>query len=262
MTFLLFWFAFSLIPATLAQRKGRSGLNWFLISCVVSPLVATIFLWAFASDLTHAPCPWCAEMIHLGAKICPHCRNPVEAVDVVKKEPPATIVRALSRKCPHCAELIKVEARVCRYCGREVQVAPDTRDLGGQAPESSADQSAQAPVSPPPASMWHLVVDAPAGGPRTTLLDVLRRDQPGTMDNMMTVINEKQVKVGPGLSVEQANALMARLLEVGIASIKQRDPSCRMCGAAVPPAATSCPACGVMGPVRNLPTVAGWDRRE
>jgi hypothetical protein len=37
------WFTLSLINAGLAQGKGRSGLNWWLVSLLLGPL-ATFFL--------------------------------------------------------------------------------------------------------------------------------------------------------------------------------------------------------------------------
>lgn len=41
------WGTLSLINAGLAQGKGRSGLNWFLLSLLLGP-VATFLLVAFA----------------------------------------------------------------------------------------------------------------------------------------------------------------------------------------------------------------------
>ena len=44
------WGTLSLINAGLAQGKGRSGLNWFLISLLIGPL-ATFLLVAFFDPL-------------------------------------------------------------------------------------------------------------------------------------------------------------------------------------------------------------------
>jgi hypothetical protein len=41
--FFVGWGTLALINAGLAQGKGRSGLNWFLLSCLFGPL-ATFFL--------------------------------------------------------------------------------------------------------------------------------------------------------------------------------------------------------------------------
>jgi len=41
--FFVGWGTLALINSGLAQGKGRSGLNWFLLSCLLGPL-ATFFL--------------------------------------------------------------------------------------------------------------------------------------------------------------------------------------------------------------------------
>lgn len=41
-----FWFTLSLVNAGLAQAKGRSGLNWWLLSLLLGPLAtALIVIW-------------------------------------------------------------------------------------------------------------------------------------------------------------------------------------------------------------------------
>ena len=38
------WFTLALINAGLAQGKGRSGRNWFLLSCLLGPLATLALL--------------------------------------------------------------------------------------------------------------------------------------------------------------------------------------------------------------------------
>lgn len=87
MEIVVFWLGFSVAIAVWASNRGRSGLGWFLISVLVSPLLAAIFL-AVTRNLavevntvspgTHGRCPACSEPILLTAKICKHCHSEVE----------------------------------------------------------------------------------------------------------------------------------------------------------------------------------------
>lgn len=49
MEFLVIWGLFSLIPAAIANSKGRSGVGWWLIGLLISPLLAAIIV-AVLSD--------------------------------------------------------------------------------------------------------------------------------------------------------------------------------------------------------------------
>jgi hypothetical protein len=44
-----FWFALALVNAAIAQQRGRSGLNWFLLSLLLGPL-ATLLLVIYGVD--------------------------------------------------------------------------------------------------------------------------------------------------------------------------------------------------------------------
>lgn len=80
----LFWFLFSVAVGIWADKKGRSGIGWFLLSILLSPLLGLVFC-AAVSDLskapaapaamedTHVKCPACAEYVLPEAKVCKHC---------------------------------------------------------------------------------------------------------------------------------------------------------------------------------------------
>jgi hypothetical protein len=89
MTFLIFWIGLSFIVGLLAfNYRGRSCGGWFLVSLLISPLLAGLLVLVLP-DLRQA----------LNAQI--------EALH--------------RRKCPYCAEQIRREAVVCRYCGHDVE---------------------------------------------------------------------------------------------------------------------------------------------
>jgi hypothetical protein len=76
------WILFSGIVATIASSRGRSSAGWFLLSLVISPLFAGLFLLASSnlsqkvatpSPATHVKCPDCAELVLKEAKVCRHC---------------------------------------------------------------------------------------------------------------------------------------------------------------------------------------------
>ena len=80
-----FWIGFAIAVGIWASNRGRSGFGWFLLSCVISPLLAAIFLAVTKNhaepklssvkpnELTHAKCSQCAEFVLPEAHKCKHC---------------------------------------------------------------------------------------------------------------------------------------------------------------------------------------------
>lgn len=74
MVIFLVWVGFAIAVGVLASNKDRSGIGWFLLAVLVSPLIAAIVLLIAGEGRAHR-CPFCAEKIKKDARLCPHCRS-------------------------------------------------------------------------------------------------------------------------------------------------------------------------------------------
>jgi phosphotransferase system glucose/maltose/N-acetylglucosamine-specific IIC component len=84
----VFWLIFAILVGVYASNKGRSGIGFFLLAVITSPLIGFI----------------------IALVVSPNTKVAEE--------------KALSsgemKKCPHCAELVKVEATICKHCQSEL----------------------------------------------------------------------------------------------------------------------------------------------
>ena len=88
MEFFLLWFGFAVAVGFLAAKWERSGFGWFLLACVLSPLLAGIFLLIAGNAKSNAPRDEVGNLITADTHVhCPDCRE---------------LVRRDARKCKHC----------------------------------------------------------------------------------------------------------------------------------------------------------------
>lgn len=85
---ILIWFVFSIIVAVAANARGRNAFGWFILACVISPLLAVVILLVLPSrGGGHS---WMDKY------------------------------EGRVKQCPHCTEFIKPQAIACKHCGRDV----------------------------------------------------------------------------------------------------------------------------------------------
>lgn len=118
---IILYLGLSVLAGIAAARKGRSGIGFFLLALVLSPIIGL-----------------------LAAVIA----RPAAARE-------QALVRAgyhskIWRKCPSCAEIVRREARLCRHCGQALPAKathrkdPTLRELL-QAEQSGTDSGKSAP---------------------------------------------------------------------------------------------------------------------
>jgi hypothetical protein len=69
--FILLAAALGLIPAIVANKKGRNPIGWWLFGFALAIVaIPAVFL---VDDLTKKKCPDCRELVSRDAKKCRHC---------------------------------------------------------------------------------------------------------------------------------------------------------------------------------------------
>lgn len=91
MEIFLLWLVLSILVAVFANSRGRSGILYFLISIILSPLLG--FLVALISgDATRMKCFNCGQKIDISAKVCPFCKVDMNTSSSTKKDSKITKV--------------------------------------------------------------------------------------------------------------------------------------------------------------------------
>ena len=90
MEWLVIWIVVAIVGAIVANNKGRSGVGWFFLCLVLTPLAILVLLALPTLKAAQA-----------------------QPVRLVEESPGPTKI------CPQCAEAVKVPAKICRFCRYE-----------------------------------------------------------------------------------------------------------------------------------------------
>jgi hypothetical protein len=95
MEFLAIWIVVAVVGAIVANNKRQSGVGWFFLCLLLTPLAILVLLALPTLKPTEA-----------------------QPVRLVEESPEPTKV------CPQCAETVKAPAKICRFCRYEFPPEP------------------------------------------------------------------------------------------------------------------------------------------
>src|SRR5260370_31262786 len=84
----ILWLGLAIATGAAASSRGRSGIGWFLLAVIISPLIALILLMAFQPRHVgpSKKCKFCRSEIDRDAMVCPHCQREIITQEEIEKE--------------------------------------------------------------------------------------------------------------------------------------------------------------------------------